>query len=143
MADRQTNMKIAGLVNRRQQFQDQINTRKEDITELQEQIDKFEEQVQVIDQNIARMKVRAEKEVEDEQPLDAPVEESDAATTTGSLDASSQSSGGDYGGWRHYSKVGEVQRRAKPECDTKKKKKCKKKNVYDFMDHVWDSDGDS
>ena len=140
MDSRQVDMKVANLASKRKALYDQMNIRKEKMADLQEQVAKFEEQIQLIDQNIAKIKVRAEKEAGQEADSNQPdeVEESDGAITTGGLDASSQSTGGDYGGWRHYKKVGDTKTRKK----TCKKKKCKKKNVYDFVDHVWDSNGD-
>jgi len=132
---------ILSLAKKRESLQDQMNRKKSRIAAIQDNVDNYDEQIQHIDKQIATLKFRdaqaeADKKNEpskadDKNPMEVE-EEADAATTTGSLDASSQSSGGDYGGWRHYAKVGSTLKRNEP------KKKKKKKNIYKFMDHVWD-----
>ena len=66
---------------------------------------------------------------EEDAPAPAPVAGGDAATTTGSLDASSKSSGsGSYKpSWKFYDKIGNVTKR-KP-----------KDSMREFVETVWDS----
>ena len=131
--DDNTNIMITNLAKKGQQLQLQINKKKEAIRSQQEKIGRLEEQVQDIHADIAKLKLRDAKEAEKKKPTDNPmdVEESDAAITTGAMDGASQSTGGDYGGWRHYSKMGDVLRRSTP---SKKKKK-----IDEFMDSFGES----
>ena len=140
----ESQQQILGLAKKRESIQDQINRKKSQIADIQKGIDKYDEQLQYIDKQIANIKYKdAKNDVDNKKnakgdPNTNPMEveeEADAATTTGSLDAASQSSGGDYGGWRHYSKVGQTLKRNEPK---KAKKMKKKKNIYNYMDHVWD-----
>jgi len=55
---------------------------------------------------------------------------SDAATTTASLDASSQSIGGAKPGWKFYNKMGSIQKRHQHD---------KVEKVHEFVEHIWDS----
>ena len=146
------NAMIASLISKRQSIQDDINKERQAILGIQENIASMEEDIQGIDEDIAQIKLRAEKQKEKEQakkdamekkaPEPLEVEEEvaggDAATTTGSLSAASVSHGGDFGGWRHYSKMGEVQKRSTPK-KKKKKKKAKKRRVVEFVDSVFES----
>jgi len=133
---------ILNLAKKRENLQDQVNKKKSLIANIQDKIGGYEEQIQQIDKQIATIKYRdaqqdaqlaKEKEKNSDNPMEVE-EEADAAITTGALDASSQSVGGDYGGWRHYSKIGDTSTRKTP----KVKKAKKKKNIYKFMEHVWD-----
>ena len=143
MADRQTEMRISLLSSRKSSIEEQVNMKNEDIVGIQEEIAKLNEQIQKIDEDVAKLRVRAERQAQKEQEAlelsagDADpmgVEESDASTTTGALDASSQSSGGDQVGWRHYKKMGDTVTRHSVE--EKKKKKYKK--VYEgYVNSLW------
>jgi len=140
------NAMIANLVSKREWLQNDINKKREDILRVQEDVAGLQEKVQEIDKNIAEIKLRADKDKEREQSQNEPMvkkpidknsnplgveEEADAATNTGSLDASSVSSGGNFGGWRHYSKMGEVSKRSRP-------KKKKKKKIVEFVDSFFE-----
>ncbi len=133
MADRQTQMKIANFVTRKNMMQDRMRKNQEKIDAIQEDNDKLQEDIDKIDITIDKINVRAERDAENDrvdEPLGQEVEEdADAATTTASLDAASTSTGGDFGGWRFYNKL----------SDTLKRRK-KKKKVYEYMDHVFGSD---
>lgn len=62
------------------------------------------------------------------QEEDAPVSGGDASITTGSLDASSQTSGkgGAKPGWKFYDKIGKIEKR-------------KKDSIREYFESVWDS----
>ena len=140
MDTEKTNNLIANLASKRQQLQDQMSKKREVVLKLQNDIAGLEEKSQQIETNISNIKLRAEKQaamrdraksINSDKPKIIDVEE-DAAITTAAMDASSISTGGDFGGWRHYSKVGEVVKRT----TTKKKKK---KRIVEFMESFWDS----
>lgn len=130
MDSEKTNKLVANLVGKKLQLQDQINKKRETIVREQESVAELQEKLQNIDLKISDIKLRAEKEAENKSPKNPlDVEESDAATTTAALDGASQSIGGDFGGWRHYSKIGDTQTR---------KRKSKKKKIDEFMDSYFD-----
>lgn len=127
-----TQDQIINLTRQRENLQDNVNTRKDEIRKIQDEIDKYNEDIEEIDKRISRLKVQSAEKYKNikNEPVE---EEADAAITTGALDASSQSSGGDYGGWRYYSRIGDTEKRPKM------KKVKKKKNIYNYMEHVWDN----
>lgn len=149
MDTEKTNAMIMNLASKRQALQQEIRKRREKILDLQEDVAGIEEKVQEIDANIAKIKVRASREEEknkdardanDIEDGDTPLEveedapmAGDGAISTAALSAASTSTGGDFGGWRHYSKVGDTQKRS-----TSDKKKKKKKKFYEYMDSYWD-----
>jgi len=136
------NNMIANLVSKKQQLQRQISKRREIILKEQNTIADLQEQVDDIDSNISNIRVRAEKQ-NNVKPMQKPnnnnpmdVEESDAAISTGAMDAASPGIGGATGGWRHYSKMGEVLKLPIPSDERKKKKKIK---IEEFMNSFLES----
>jgi len=140
MDSEKTNNMIANLASKKQQLQDQISKKREIVLKFQNDIADLEEKSQQIENNISNIKLRAEKEasmndrkksINNDKPKITDVEE-DAAITTGAMDVASISTGGDFGGWRHYSKVGDTVKRTPT-----KKKKIRK--IVEFMESVFDS----
>ena len=120
---------ILNLMKKKEYLMDDNTNKREQIVSLQDKINNNNEDIQEIDKDIESIKYNSAQDRIDDNDIDkkplADVEEdADAAITTGALDASSVSNGGDYGGWKHYSKIG----------DTKKRDK---KNIYKFMDEFW------
>ena len=149
-------MQIASLSVKKKSLIETIGKKQEQIASIEEVIMRLQEQVTDIDEDITKINIRAAKEAENNAEADAPeevqeeveeVEESDAATTTGSLDASSSSSGGPSGwkgsGWKFYDKVGPIQKRKR--CSDKDSD-CKNENIEEptyksFLDGMWEVDG--
>jgi hypothetical protein len=130
------------------------------ISKIQLEVDDLDKQMLELDKKMNKAKLIAqkqdektakEKEVAQAQKQDTgevkanptkltlPVEEDgavgavgggDGAINTGSLDASSQATGGGSAkpGWKFYNKIGADKKRELP-----------KKKINEFMDHVWDS----
>lgn len=133
--DRQAQMRIANLISRQQRFQDQIGRKEEAIANLNDDVTKLRDEVHKLETaiNVIRAK-EAKRDAEEAEKETEMEEEADAATTTASLDAASTSSGGNFGGWRHYDKIGDTKTRCKKD---KKKKKC-----YDFLNRIWNNNGE-
>ena len=102
-----------------------------------DKIAKQKELAQPKQQDTAQQKQKPTGEVKaSPTQLRLPVQEDgavgggDAATTVGSLDASSQATGDGSAkpGWKFYNKMGAEKKREHP-----------KKKINEFMDHVWDS----
>jgi len=146
MGDRKTNMMIANLASRKESLQTQVNKKKEDISKIEEDISKLNEQIDKINTDISKIQMRAEKEsgnepdeladttVQGDESQSLETEEADAATTIGSLDASSS---GDFGGWRHYGKIGDTASRF---SGKRKKKKNKREKILSYINKVFDPD---
>jgi len=142
--DDNTETKILNMLKKKSSLQDQIKRYNDQLEGIQSKIDSYNEQIDDIESNIAHLRYNAAKKQEkqkdtiensDKNSIEVE-EEADAAITTGALDAASQSTGGDFGGWRHYSKIGDTQTRY-----TSRKEK--KKNIYNYMDHLWDKDSNN
>ena len=133
MADsRQIEIEVSNLLSKKQDIQGKIRQYKEQLNSIKEKIYDLEEVSQDIDHDIAEIRIRAEKESDRDDTKEDPnnrnplAEEGeggpsvgDGATSTASLDGASQSTGGDYGGWRHYSKIGQVLKRPRHDDDKK------------------------
>ena len=142
---------VINLVQKKKNLQDQIGKKKEKITSIQDEVNNLEKQIQDVEEKVSKLKYRAAKEeVRDQQdsqkremefeeaPAGAPVA-GDGAISTAALDASSTSAGNKYGGWRHYSKIGEEPLRRKFKNDTEDSKKKKKKKITEFVDYFFGS----
>ena len=115
--------KVEGLKQKKSTVREQMDKKYAEIAQLQKQMDKLDDQIEQV--------TGVTKE-------DAGIGASDAGTTTATLDASSETKGGDYGGWRHYKKIGDVATRK----SGKKKKKKKKNEFKTYISRVWDSAGE-
>ncbi len=125
--EKQKNAQIADI-------QKQVDVLNKSILNVDKEMNKSKVVVQKQDEQIAKEKELAQEKQKGNnmpQPLKLPVEEDmggDAATTTASMDASSQVSGdGAKPGWKHYNKIGSV------------KKRTPKTTIKEFIEHVWDS----
>jgi len=127
------------------------------ISKIQLEVDDLDKQMLELDKKMNKAKLIAQKQDEktakekevaqaktqetvevkaNPTKLTLPVEEDgavgggDAATTVGSLDASSQATGDGSAkpGWKFYNKIGADKKRELP-----------KKKINEFMSHVWDS----
>jgi len=132
-------------------IQAEVDTLDKKMLELDKKMEKSKIIAQQQDEKIAKQKELAQPKQQDKtQPkqqdtgevkasptqLRLPVQEDgavgggDAATTAGSLDASSQATGDGSAkpGWKFYNKIGSEKKREHP-----------KKKINEFMSHVWDS----
>ena len=146
MGDRRTNMMLANLASRKQNIQDQVDKKQEDIDKIQDDIDNLNDQIKKIDDDINKLRIKAgldkESNTEDEfnttdDQTDMETEEADAAITIGSLDAASD---GDYGGWKHYGKIGDTASRF---SGKRKKKKNKRDKILSYINKAFDPDSDN
>lgn len=141
MNDKHAEAQLVALVSQKKNIQEAINKKQEGINSIQSDINKLSERLVNIDEQMTKIKSIAIKRSEmdakrngDDIDNIEDVEESDAAVTTGALDASSQSSGGPSGwkggDWRVRPKIGSTVMRHLRK---------KKKKVYEnFIDDLWD-----
>jgi len=119
MADRNTELKIAYALSRKNSIQDQVNKQQQEIANIQDKIDANQAQILKIDKDVNKLRVIAQrqeelKSKENDNPVEiqpkveeAPVAGGDASTTTGSLDSTSTATGDGSAkpGWKFYNKM--------------------------------------
>jgi len=150
MSDEQTNRQLMSLSSKKQSLFDKRTKLRDQISKLRDSANEIEEQIQKIERDMDRLKFKQSKEKDishndnqqdkldtsDSLDVDEDAPVGDGAISTGALDASSVSHGGDYGGWRFYDKVGSTSQREKK----KKSKKAKQTNVDNYVSHYFDNE---